>query len=37
LPGALATQHEAALIVGAARVEPLGIAPIDIIKRAGWI
>ena len=37
LPGALATQHEAALIVGAETVEPLGVAPIDIIKRAGWI
>jgi len=37
LPGALATQHEAAFIVGAKTVEPLGIAPIDIIKRAGWI
>jgi hypothetical protein len=37
LPGALATQHEAALIIGAATVEPLGIAPVDIIQRAGWI
>ncbi|MDG2528272.1 hypothetical protein [Caulobacter endophyticus] len=37
LPGALATQHEAALILGQAELAPLGIAPIDIIKRAGWI
>lgn len=37
LPGALATQHEAALILKADRVEPLGIAPTDIMRRAAWI
>ncbi len=37
LPGALATQHEAALILGEARVAPLGTPAVDIIKLAGWI
>ena len=37
LPGALATQHEAALILGESTVPHLGAPTVDIIKRAGWI
>jgi hypothetical protein len=37
LPGALATQHEAALILQTDRVEPLGVPPVDIMRRAAWI
>jgi hypothetical protein len=37
LPGALATQHECALVTGDRRVHGLETAPIDIIPAAGWI
>ena len=37
LPGALATQHEAALILGQAQVAHLDTPAVDIIKLAGWI
>ncbi|NBB83867.1 MAG: hypothetical protein GVY28_10730 [Alphaproteobacteria bacterium] len=37
LPGALATVHEAARITGAATVDGLGLAPIDIIAEAHWL
>ncbi len=37
LPGALATQHEASLLLNHTLVPPLGIPPIDIVKLAGWI
>lgn len=37
LPGAIATQHEAALILGLDRFGRSEMEPIDIIKRAGWI
>ena len=37
LPGALATQHEAALILGEAQVAHLDTPALDIIKLAGWI
>jgi len=37
LPGALATQHECALITGDRTVHGLEMAPIDIIPAAGWI
>jgi hypothetical protein len=37
LPGALAAQHECALITGDRTVQGLGIAPLDTIRAAGWI
>lgn len=37
VPGALATMHEAALLAGATEVAGIGVAPIDIIKEAGWL
>lgn len=37
LPGALATLHESAMIVGDSCVLGIGIAPIDIIRVAYWI
>ena len=37
LPGAIATQHEAALILGLDKFGRSEMEPIDIIKRAGWI
>lgn len=37
LPGALAAQHECALITGDRTVHGLEMAPIDIIPAAGWI
>ena len=37
LTGALAAMHEAALILGGDHVAPLGVAPVDIIKEAGWL
>ena len=37
LPGALATQHEAALILGLDKFGSSDLRPIDIIKKAGWI
>jgi len=37
LPGALATQHECALITGDRSVDGLDMAPLDIIQAAGWI
>ena len=37
LPGALAAQHECALITGDRAVAGLGIAPLDTICAAGWI
>lgn len=37
LPGALATQHEAALILGLETFGSSDVKPIDIIKKAGWI
>lgn len=37
LPGALAAQHECALITGDRTVAGLGTAPLDTIRAAGWI
>jgi hypothetical protein len=37
LPGALAAQHECALITGEPTVHGLDKAPVDIIRAAGWI
>jgi hypothetical protein len=37
LPGALAAQHECALITGDRTVPGLGLAPLDTIRAAGWI
>ncbi len=37
LPGALAAQHECALITGDREVRGLDTAPLDIIRAAGWI
>jgi hypothetical protein len=37
LPGALAAQHESALITGERAVHGLATRPVDIIRAAGWI
>jgi len=37
LPGALAAQHECALITGDRTVHGLALAPLDIIRAAGWV
>ena len=37
LPGALAAQHECALITGDRAVAGLDVGPLDIIRDAGWI
>lgn len=37
LPGALAAQHECALITGTPEVQGLQTPPLDIIRAAGWI